>query len=165
MQETKQIQALLRDWVESFTLRSMHGMALFAKGAGLSMPQLSLLMRLHHTGGCEVHDIGRVFGISAGAASQLVDRLVQGGLVVRTEDPQDRRVRQITLSDQGRAFIHKGFAERYRWVNDLVEGLGAQERAALLKWLPPLMEAEKSLPRHTNHDGMHGAIKTPRLRP
>jgi DNA-binding MarR family transcriptional regulator len=163
MQETRQIQALLRDWVERFTMRSMHGMAMFARGAGLSMPQLSLLMRLYHSGGCEVHDIGRVFEVSAGAASQLVDRLVQGGLVERTEDPQDRRVRRITLSDQGRAFILKGLAERYRWVDDLVEGLGTQEKAAVLKWLPPLMEAEKALPRHMHH--AHAAIKTPRERP
>jgi DNA-binding MarR family transcriptional regulator len=165
MQDTQHVQALLRDWVESFTIRSMHGMAMFARGAGLTMPQLSLLMRLHHTGGCEVHDIGHVFGVSAGAASQLVDRLVQGGLVERTEDPRDRRVRQITLSGRGRAFIRKGLAERYRWVDDLVEGLGAQERAALLKWLPPLMEAEKALPRHMHHNGTPQAIKTPRPRP
>ena len=165
MQETKQIKALLRDWVERFTMRSMHGMAAFAKGAGLTMPQLSLLMRLHHTGGCEVHDIGHVFGVSAGAASQLVDRLVQSGLVARTEDPQDRRVRQIALSEQGHAFIQKGIAERYRWVDDLVEGLGAQERAGLVKWLPALLEAEKALAGHAHQNGTHGAIKTPRVRP
>jgi DNA-binding MarR family transcriptional regulator len=165
MQETKQIQALLREWVESFTLRSLYGMSLYARNAGLSMPQFSLLMRLFHSGGCEVHDIGRQFSISAGAASQLVDRLVQSGLVVRTEDPRDRRVRQIALSAQGRAFIQKGIAERYRWVDDLVEGLGAQERGALGKWLPALMEAEKALPRRTHRGGTRAAIKAPRERP
>ena len=165
MQETKQVKALLRDWVESFTMRSMHGMSLYARAAGLSMPQFSLLMRLFHTGGCEVHDIGNQFEVSAGAASQLVDRLVQGGLVVRTEDPQDRRVRQIALSSRGRAFIQKGIAERYRWVDELVEGLGAQERAGLARWLPPLIEAEKALPRNMHHNGTHGAIKTLRPRP
>jgi DNA-binding MarR family transcriptional regulator len=165
MQETKQIRALLRDWVESFTMRSMHGMSLYARSAGLSMPQFSLLMRLYHTGGCEVHDIGSQFEVSAGAASQLVDRLVQGGLVVRTEDPRDRRVRQIALSDQGRVFIQKGIVERYGWVDELVEGLGAQERAGLVKWLPALMEAEKALPRHTHHNGTREAIKAPRVRP
>ncbi len=167
MQETKQIRALIREWLESFTMRSMHGMSMYARGAGLSMPQFSLLMRLYHTGGCEVHDIGRQFEVSAGAASQLVDRLVQGGLVVRTEDPEDRRVRRIALSDQGRAFIQKGIAERYRWVDDLVETLGAQERAGLARWLPALIEAEKALPRHTHHDGngTREAIKAPRERP
>jgi DNA-binding MarR family transcriptional regulator len=165
MQETRRIRALLRDWVERFTMRSMHGMSLYARSAGLSMPQFSLLMRLYHGGGCEVHDIGTQFEVSAGAASQLVDRLVQGGLVVRSEDPQDRRVRQIALSDQGRAFIQKGITERYRWVDELVEVLGAQEKAGLVKWLPALMEAEKSLPRHTHHDGTPEAIKPPRVRP
>jgi DNA-binding MarR family transcriptional regulator len=165
MQETKHIKALLRDWVEIFTMRSMHGMSLYARSAGLSMPQFSLLMRLFHAGGCEVHDIGRQFEVSAGAASQLVDRLVQGGLVVRTEDPRDRRVRQIALSDQGRAFIQKGIAERYRWVDDLVEVLGAQEKAGLVKWLPALMEAEKALPRHSHHGGTREAIKAHRVRP
>jgi DNA-binding MarR family transcriptional regulator len=165
MQETKQIKALLRDWVERFTMRTMHGMSLYARGAGLSMPQFSLLMRLYHTGGCEVHDIGSQFEVSAGAASQLVDRLVQGGLVVRTEDPQDRRVRQIALSDQGRLFIQKGIAERYRWLDDLVEAMGTQDRAGLARWLPSLMEAEKALPRHTHQHGTHGAIKAPRVRP
>ena len=170
MQETKQIQSLLRQWVERFTMRSMHGMSRYARGAGLSMPQFSLLMRLYHTGACEVHDIGAQFEVSAGAASQLVDRLVQGGLVDRSEDPRDRRVRRIELSAQGRAFVEKGFAERYRWVDQLVEGLGAQERAGLARWLPALMEAEKALPGGHQHDHPHGhahasAIKTPRARP
>ena len=68
MQETKQIHALLRDWVEASPCAPCTGWRCLRRARVSPMPQLSLLMRLHHAGGCEVHDIGRVFGVSAGAA-------------------------------------------------------------------------------------------------
>ena len=55
------------------------------------MPLLSLPMRLHYGGGCGVNDIGKGFGVSGAAVSQMVERLVQAGLVARVEDPDDRR--------------------------------------------------------------------------
>lgn len=165
MQDIREIVAVIREWMETFIMRSMRDMSRYVKTTGLSMPQFSLLMRLYYGGGCEVHDIGRQFEVSSAAASQLVERLVQSGLVARTENPDDRRARRIALSTKGRALIDRGIEERYRWVNELVAGLGAEERSGVLKSLPLLIEAEKKLPsieiHHAARDAIHAARKRP----
>ena len=74
MRDKKDARAVVSEWVQSFTVRSLHGMAHYARTRGLSLPQYSILMRLHHAG-CEVHDIGRIFAVSPAAASQLVEKL------------------------------------------------------------------------------------------
>jgi DNA-binding MarR family transcriptional regulator len=157
MQEKQTIAETIRQWMEPFIMRSVQGMSHFARSTGLSMPQFSLLMRLYHEGACEVHDIGRHFDVSSAAVSQLVDRLVQGGLLVRQESPDDRRVRRIALDARGRALIDRGIEERYRWVNDLVGELPADERALVLKALPALINAEKRLSQSEKALEPHGA--------
>ena len=99
------------------------------------------------------------------AASQMVERLVQGGLVGRTENPDDRRVRQITITTRGRALVDKGMHERYRWVDDLIGFLSPDQRAVVLKSLPVLIEAEKKLPPLHPHPHSRDAIMAPRERP
>jgi DNA-binding MarR family transcriptional regulator len=146
MKRNGEVALVLRQWMEAVAMRSLGDWRRFVRSSGLSMPQLSLLMRLYYGGGCGVHDIGKGFGVSSAAASQMVERLVQTGLVARGEDPDDRRARQIALSSKGRALIDRGIQERYRWVEDLVEELGAGQRTSVLRFLPQLIEAEKRLP-------------------
>jgi DNA-binding MarR family transcriptional regulator len=146
MHEKKELRTKLRDWMETFMVRSMQGTGVYLKDKGLSMPQFSLMMRLYHVGECEVHDIGEVFDISAAGASQLVDKLVQNGLVVRAESPDDRRVRRIALTAKGRALIDQGVDQRYRWLDDLLANMTGDDQAAVLKSLSVMLEAEKKLP-------------------
>jgi DNA-binding MarR family transcriptional regulator len=148
---------IVRQWVQNITIRSLHGMAHYARAQGLSMPQYSILMRLRHGGGCAVHDIGRAFSVSPAAASQLVGKLVQAGFAARTEDPADRRARRIAITAKGRALITRGLAERFHWVDELMDGLAPRERAALASSLRPLLEKERDL-------GVPGAIRGPRER-
>jgi len=146
MQELREPGDLIRRWVQASDMRSMAEWRKFVREAGLSMPQLSLLMRLYHGGGCGVHDLGRGLGVSSAAASQMVDRLVQAELVARAESPEDRRVRRVELSARGRHLIDRGIRRRYRWVDELVGGLGADTKASVRKTLPALIEAERRLP-------------------
>jgi len=164
MNETNEIRGVIREFIEGIAMRSMRDMTRYVKSTALSMPQFSLLMRLYYGGGCEVHDIGRDFDVSSAAASQLVDRLVQSGLVARTENPEDRRVRQIELSAKGRALVDKGIEQRYRWVDELVSVLSSEERSVLLASLPLLIAAEKRLPGGVRPGENVHAIRAPRER-
>jgi MarR family 2-MHQ and catechol resistance regulon transcriptional repressor len=146
MHTTREVSLVIRQWMEASAMRSLTDWRRFVRSAGLSMPQLSLLMRLYYGGGCGVHDIGKGFGVSSAAVSQMVDRLVQARLVARVESPEDRRVRHVELSAKGRELIDKGIRERYRWVDDLVDELPADQRASVLRFLPSLIEAEKRIP-------------------
>ncbi|MCX7029525.1 MAG: MarR family transcriptional regulator [Spirochaetes bacterium] len=145
MSETKGIAADIRLWMETFTVRSMHEWMRHVKAAGLSMPQVGLLMFLHHGESRTVHDVGEHLGISNPAASMLVDRLVRAGLAERTEQPGDRRIRRIRLTAEGRSFVERSLRERDAWVGDLAAHLSREEEAALRRVLPALMEAERRL--------------------
>jgi DNA-binding MarR family transcriptional regulator len=137
--------AILHRWMEAVTLRTMDSRRRFIKATGLSMPQFSLLMLLFHGGLRGVHDIAEKMDFTGAAASQLVDRLVQAGLAERTENPEDRRAREVALSAKGHAVIDKLVGEQFRWIGDLVHCLKAEDRALVLKALPVLLEAEKKL--------------------
>jgi DNA-binding MarR family transcriptional regulator len=118
----------LREWIETLAVRSLHDMSRYVRASGLSMPQFGVLMRLYHHGPCGVSEIGDHMDITSPAASQLVDKLVQHGLVERKEDPRDRRARTLTLTDRGRALVDTGAAERHRWLEETLAGLGQVER-------------------------------------
>lgn len=135
----------IRAWMDVFMHRSMRGWGQFAKSTGLSMPQFSILMQLHHKGSCGVSDISERFDITNAAASQLVDKLVQGGFVKRDEDPNDRRAKLLNLSDKGMKLIQQGIEERYRWVDELAGKLSAEERAKVTEALNIMTEAAKEL--------------------
>lgn len=140
-----QFAQITRQWMDIFMHRSMRGWSHFAKSTGLSMPQISILMQLHHKGPCGMSEISERFDITAAAASQLVDKLVQGELVERVEDTHDRRAKKLSLSKKGSSFIEKGFDERYAWMNDLSEKLSADERTKVAEALTILTQATQKM--------------------
>jgi DNA-binding MarR family transcriptional regulator len=145
MAPPNQLNDALREWVESLTHRSMGDLKRFAKSHGLSVPQMSVLMRLHHHHSCGVSDVGTEFGVTNAAASQLIDRLVQMGLVERLEDPDDRRVRHLRLTAKGRAVIHKIALVRERWLEAIVQRLTPEQRVEVITALRHLTEAAQQL--------------------
>ncbi|HAV76406.1 MAG TPA: hypothetical protein DCX53_03535 [Anaerolineae bacterium] len=135
----------IRSWMDVFMHRSMRGWGLFAKSTGLSMPQFSILMQLHHKGSCGVSDISERFDISNAAASQLVDKLVQNRFIKREEDPHDRRAKLLNLTDKGRTLIQQGIEDRYRWMDELAGRLTSEERAQVSEALNLMTRAAKEL--------------------
>jgi len=128
----------------------MHGWSHFAKSTGLSMPQFSILIQLHHKGTCGMSEIGERFDITNAAASQLVDKLVHSGYLERAEDPSDRRAKVLSLTAQGQSLVEQGIQERYRWMDDLVKNLTAEEKVKVSDGLTILTEAvQKSEKRET----------------
>jgi len=89
--------------------------------------------------------ISEQFEITPPAASQLVDKLVQNGLVHREEDPHDRRAKSLKLTDKGKELIQRGIEERYRWVDQLAGKLTAEERAKVTEALNIMTGAAKEM--------------------
>ncbi len=72
------------------------------------------------------------FGLSRPAMSQLVDKLVRAGLLLRNEGTQDRRERHVLLSNRGKRLLERVSAAR-----------AARFDAALAR-VPPALAAELS---------------------
>jgi DNA-binding MarR family transcriptional regulator len=145
MTESTQFPQTLRAWMDIFMHRSMRGWNRFAKSTGLSMPQFSILMQIHHKGPCGMSEVSNRFDISAAAASQLVEKLVQAGYLERAEDPSDRRAKLLTLSAKGEELIQQGTEERYRWLDNLTPKLSAEEQVKVVEALNILTRIAQSM--------------------
>jgi DNA-binding MarR family transcriptional regulator len=89
--------------------------------SGLTLPQvvvLHTLMRASHP----INVIADQLDLSMSATSSLIQRLVEGGLVHRVENPEDRREKAVSLTRAGTVLIEKIAAERSR---ALARGLDA----------------------------------------
>lgn len=103
--EPKVIAQVLQDFAAELMKHSTGDMLHLMRRAELSMPQLVTLMFLHRHGPASLGHIRAHLGLTLGATSHLVDRLVDAQFVSRREDPQDRRQKQIALSDAGQVLV------------------------------------------------------------
>ena len=145
MTSTPQLIQTIRHFMDFAMHHTMRERAHFAKATGLSMPQFGILMQLHYRGNCGVSDIGERFDITNAAASQLIDKLVQSGLIQREEDPSDRRAKLLNLTDKGRNLIQRGLEGRYRWVDQLAGKLSPEERETVSEALKIMSQAAEEL--------------------
>jgi DNA-binding MarR family transcriptional regulator len=145
MQQADPFVVTLQKWIEVFMRRSMRGFAGYARGSGLSMSQLGALFHIHHRGSSDVTHLGDDMGVTSSAASQMLERLVQQELILRSEDPSDRRVKQIILTDKGRQVLHDSIRARQGWLSDLAETLSDSEKEAIIAALNILIDKANHL--------------------
>ena len=142
---TQELTQTLQDWIELFMRRSMHNMLLFAKENNLSMSQMGALMNIHRHQMCNVSEIGDELGVTSAAASQMLERLVQQGVIERTEDPNDRRAKQIALTEKGTQFLHESFRARYAWLGELAVSFTPEEQAQIQTALRLLLDKTETV--------------------
>jgi DNA-binding MarR family transcriptional regulator len=134
----------LHEWTGISMRNSMHDFLRFSREKGMSLSQIGALFRIRR-GGCSVSDISGELGITAAAASQMLDSLAQQDFIRRSEDPNDRRVRQIVLTEKGRKVLLESIHTRQRWMHSLVNQLNGQEQLQVASALELLVEKAKQL--------------------
>lgn len=80
--------------------------------------------------------------VSLPATSRLVEDLVHRGLVERHEDVEDRRMKRIRLTDEGRTAIAQLNAARLTGLQRFVASLNGSERRSLAQLLDKLLARE-----------------------
>ncbi len=125
------IEPLVKTLQEVFSIvrqRMMGNIFIFARDKGLTMAQFGAMIQINHKGGCGVSDIGSDLGVTNSAASQMLERLVQLKLVTRSEDPSDRRVKLIVLTEKGHQILHEGNLANRSWLEDLARSMDEDEQ-------------------------------------
>lgn len=138
--------SIYHEWLALYMHRTMRSFVRYARGRSLSMSQFSALFQINRHGQLVVSDIGDDLGVTNAAASQLLERLVQQELVVRTENPQDRREKKLILTDQGRHLLVEAAAACQTWLDPLVESMTPEERARVEEGLGILIDHMKQMP-------------------
>jgi DNA-binding MarR family transcriptional regulator len=145
MSTGKELSEVIYSWSETFMHHSGHEFKRIINDTGLSFSQISVLMRLYHGGTSSVSEIAEQLGVTNAAASQMVDRLVQLLLIQRTEDPQDRRAKRLTLAPDGRKLITQGIEARCKWVEGLTHTLTLEQQEMIISALVLLTEAARKI--------------------
>ena len=147
MPTSREFENALRAWASVFMRRSVHEFMVAMKDSGLSTSQLNTLMRLHYRGSCPVSGISDELGLTPAAGSQIVDRLAGMGLIDRSEDPKDRRVRQVRLTAKGRGLVARGVEARLAWTRELSRRIPPRELGGIIETLERLTQAADALDR------------------
>jgi len=142
----------VRQWMDIFMHRSMSGWARYIRASGFTMPQFFLLMHLLRHPQCGISGLSEHLDVSSAAASQLVEKLVQAGLLERAEDPRDRRARKVALTPKGRELIERGIEERYRWVEQLEMHLTEAEKDRVNEALILMVSAAEKIESHLSQE-------------
>ncbi|WP_051425998.1 MarR family winged helix-turn-helix transcriptional regulator [Jiangella gansuensis] len=106
----------------------------------LSISQLRCLVVLaRHAEPIPINEIADAVDLTLATAGRNVDRLVTHGLVARREDPSDRRIRRVSLSDRGRDVIADVDAARRSALLAFARSLNPSDRERLHAALGPIV--------------------------
>src|SRR5580658_9805279 len=116
-------------------LKAMRALARYAaagiEGTGLGDSDFRVLEVLLHKGPLPVNTIGPIVDLTPGSISIAVDRLVAKGLVSRVESAEDRRVRIVSLTPQGRNLIATAFRKHAGQMKQVFSELSPKELRGL----------------------------------
>ncbi|MEW6638717.1 MAG: MarR family winged helix-turn-helix transcriptional regulator [Actinomycetota bacterium] len=118
-------------------------------GVQVSPGHIQVLIALAR-GPRSVGQIADSLGVSRPAATQLVDRLEEHGMVHRRPDPADRRVHLVDYVPGMHEVARKIMGVRRRQLNAALDGLNDKEALAFLKGLKAITEALGEMPGEEN---------------
>ncbi len=114
--------------------------------SGLTLTQCKVLTALAPGAQGEpkaAKDIAARTGASLPTVSRAVDVLVRGGLVRRDEDADDRRVRNLVLTDEGERLVRQLLATRMDGLAIFIADLTQPQRRKLSAAVDALLEREE----------------------
>ena len=98
--------------------------------AGVTLPQVLVLAHVERAGSPSISTLAEGSPGTAAAMSQMVDRLVRQGWLARSESPDDRRRKAVSLTPRGARLLRE------------IAHARTLDYAAGLSRLPPTLHAE-----------------------
>jgi DNA-binding MarR family transcriptional regulator len=124
---------------------------------GLEPKDFALMRTVARSPGVTQQAIGERMGVKPSRMVAFVDALEQRGLLERRQNPQDRRARELFLTEQGRDVLQRAFAIAVSQEQLLSSDLNDDEREQLFELLARV-GSHLGIPRGV-HAGMgHSAL-------
>jgi DNA-binding MarR family transcriptional regulator len=121
----------------------------FPSEAHVSPGHIQVLIALAR-GPRSVGSIADALGVSRPAATQLVDRLAEHGMIERRHDPADRRVVLVDYAPGMHEVARRIMGVRRRQLNEALDGLTEWEAEAFYKGLGEITAALGRVPGEDN---------------
>jgi len=107
----------------------------------LTMPQLKVVLLIFMNGPARMSDIASALGVSLATATGVVDRLVERDIIVRENQPEDRRVVLCRLSEKGQKLISGLWQLARERLKELLELANVSQLQLITEALEVLLEA------------------------
>lgn len=123
--------------------------------SGLTFTQVKALVSISGGDDSEPSSVKLVaaeIGLSLPSASRAVEGLVKRGLATRVEDPDDRRVRRVSLTRAGRELADQLLAARISGLERFAATLTVVQRRKLDAALDALLEREEIADIYRKHE-------------
>ena len=114
---------------------------------GVTPVQFAALQAVHNTPGVDQRTLARTIGFDTSTTAGVIDRLEARGLLQRNASPEDRRVRLLTLTDDGEALLAQVVPAMQRAQVRMLDPLNPAERAEFMRLLHLLVTANNELSR------------------
>jgi DNA-binding MarR family transcriptional regulator len=112
-----------------------------------TLPRFDMLAQLERSPeGLTMGELSARLMVSNGNITGLVDRLVEEGAIRRTPSPTDRRSSRVNLTPEGRKLFATMSSAHARWIDDLLAGVGREDKARLYDLLGKLKSSAKAPP-------------------
>lgn len=97
------------------------------QGDGLDPGTFWLLKGLAEHGAMRVTELATLANLDASTVSRHVQQMHRGGLIERTQDPEDGRAQRVALSNEGRQMLRRGLTRRRELLARSLEGWDQHE--------------------------------------
>lgn len=123
--------------------RARHGLMELAESHQLTMVQLQALGIVKPGTAVPMNFMAAILLCDASNITGIVDRLLQRGLIERTEKPKDRRVKMISLTPEGETLRRQIFSEFHEYELPAFKSLTEKERECMRSILEKVLGITK----------------------
>lgn len=114
--------------------------------AGLSMREIHVLLFLaNHPEQNTARDVVELRGLSKSQVSQAVDLMTGRGILLRTQDPSDRRVVHLAITEKGAPLAQEAQTIQAAFGLRLLDGLSETEQAEFWSLLGKVLKNTEQL--------------------
>ncbi len=136
---TNALRASIRESLQAFSVSSYVFQSAVATRAGLHPTDLHGISWLSfRPQGATASELGSELGLTSGATTTAIDRLVSLSFVERTEDLDDRRRVRVRLRQDGVAVLAQEYGLIDRGVDVVLANLSTNEAATVARFLKAL---------------------------
>lgn len=126
-------------WMRMISNNVSYSFARKLEAGGVTVAEWVILREMYSGGGCTSPGaIAELSGLTRGAVSKLITRLLEKGLVHRRESTYDRRFQEIELTKTGKALVPKLALLADQNDDEFFSGLSNSERNQLTGLLKKL---------------------------
>ena len=111
----------------------------------MTITQLKSLFFIAAKGKTNFKKLADALGVTPPNITGIIDRLVEQGLVSRTENTEDRRIMLLQMTEKGQELIHNLHENRFQKMNTLMMDMSEDDLNAMLTGLKGMLKAAEVL--------------------